>query len=402
MLACLQDPDLWQEFFNYKQSLQLLTKREEAALQTFLDEKRYLPIASGIAAGTYVFSCPERKALNKLGSAKKRIVYTYTGNETLVLKLLAFLLHRYDSELSPNCYAFRQHIGPRRAFADVLSNPALSQLCSFKSDITNYFNSIDITLLEPILRRVIPDEKLVDFLLRLLQDDRALWQGEVIHEKKGVMAGTPIAPFLANLYLMEMDAYFHRQGVCYARYSDDIILFDAAEQMPAHIAAYRGFLEKYRLQTNPAKEQFTHPGEAWTFLGFSYDSGRIDISAVAVKKLMGKIRRAARSLRRWMLAKEADPERALRAFNKKFNRKFYAAQLGRELCWARWFFPLINSTDALHRIDSYMQECQRFLVTGRHNKANYDKVPYETLKRCGYRPLVSAYYQRQTDKKRAT
>ncbi|MBR0531550.1 MAG: group II intron reverse transcriptase/maturase, partial [Bacteroidales bacterium] len=41
---------------------------------------------------------------------------------------------------------------------------------------------------------------------------------------RGVMAGTPTAPFLANVYLMEVDHHFEGEGVIYARYSDDIII----------------------------------------------------------------------------------------------------------------------------------------------------------------------------------
>ena len=40
------------------------------------------------------------------------------------------------------------------------------------------------------------------------------------------MAGTPISTFLANLHLAHMDHYFADAGILYARYSDDIILFD--------------------------------------------------------------------------------------------------------------------------------------------------------------------------------
>ena len=107
---------------------------------------------------------------------------------------------------------------------------------------------------------------------------------------------------------------------------------------------------------------------------------------------MGRIRRSARSLRRWMLRKEAEPERALAAFNRKYNAKFYSRE-GRELCWSRWFFPLLTTDTSLRRIDAYMQQYQRYLVTGRHNKASYARVPYAMMKANGYRPLVAAYYK---------
>ena len=395
MLELLNDYNTWCEFLEYRLSHKLMTKRDEAYFRKFVEERKYEAIATGLLDGTYAFSCPERKEVNKMGSAKKRVVYIFKENENMLLKLLSYLLHRYDDKLCDNCYAFRCNTGAHKAFLNILDYPDINNMWCFKSDITNYFNSIDVSLLAPIMRKVIDDVPLLNFLLALLTDDRAHRGNEIIHEPKGVMAGTPISPFLANLYLMEIDKYFSLNNICYARYSDDIVIFDTEGRIQEHISVYRSFLEKYNLRTNPAKESLVKPGEQWTFLGFSYCENKIDISPAASEKLVGKIRRASHSLRRWMIKKEALPQYALKAFNRKFNRKFYAQQLGHELCWSRWYFPLINCTGSLQYIDSYMQECQRYIVTGKHNKANYAKVPYEILRQCGYRPLVTEYYRQK-------
>ena len=137
------------------------------------------------------------------------------------------------------------------------------------------------------------------------------------------------------------------------------------------------------------------PGENWSFLGFQYSRGVIDISPIAVRKLMDKVRRYSRSLRRWGIKNKVSQEKLLVIFNRKFNRKFYDTQSGRQLCWCRWYFPMINTDQTLHLIDFYLQDWQRYLVTGKHNKANYRRVSYELLKECGYRPLVAAYYKRK-------
>ena len=393
MLKQLCDHALWQEFLQYKLQNALLSPTEEKALREFIETKRYLPVAQQVAEGTFRFSVPEKKELNKLGSQKKRVVYCFPEEENMLLKMLCWLLYRYDGAVSENCYSFRQNTGARKAFLQMANAEGIDSLYGFKADISNYFNSIDVSLLLPVLQQVIADDPpLLQLLTDLLCDDRALWQGEILHEPRGVMAGTPTSPFFANLYLREMDEYFASRGVLYARYSDDILIFAKKDELEHCIAAYRAFLEKYRLSSNPAKEQRFAPGEAWSFLGFSYHGGVIDISDVAVRKLMDKISRAARSLRRWMVKKDAAPERALRAFNRKFNRKFYNTEAGKELCWCRWYFPIINTPKTLHFIDAYMQQWQRYIVTGKHNKSNYKKVPYSMLTACGYRPLFSAYY----------
>ncbi len=393
MIEQLMNHELWQEFYAYKTAKKLLSPGEERFLRDYVENRKYEDVCKRVLAGGFHFSVPEKKELNKLGSAKKRVVYRFPDAENMLLKMLSYLLYRYDDIIPDNCYSFRKNTGARKAFLKMIAQPNISEKYGFKADISNYFNSIDTTLLIPMLEKIITDDDaLLGLLKDFLSDDRALWQGEIIHEQRGVMAGTPTSPFFANLYLKEMDEYFQSQNALYARYSDDILIFSEKDTLDAHIEAYREFLKKYRLTSNPAKEQRILPGEKWSFLGFEYHLGVIDISNVAARKLLDKIRRSARSLRRWMLKKNASAERTLKAFNRKFNKKLYETEAGRELCWCRWYFPVITTTRSIHYIDQYMQNWQRYIVTGKHNKANYKKVPYAMLTRCGYRPLVSAYY----------
>ncbi len=394
MLEKLGQHEVWLEFLEYKCSRDLLDPTEREELTDFIENRDYLPLTDRIMEESFAFGIPERRELNKLGTSKKRVVYTFSSEENMILKLLAYLLYHYDGRLAPNCYAFRRNTGVRRAFTDLVQDPAVSSLWCYKTDISNYFNSIDTAILSDLLCQVVDDDPpLLRLLLSLIGDDRAVWNGQVIRETRGVMAGTPTSPFLANLYLAEVDFHFAREGIRYARYSDDIIIFDYHGRLMEHRAVLKDYFDRYRLTINESKEQVIEPGGAWSFLGFQYKDGVIDIAPATVRKLMGRIRRAARSLRRWMLRKEAEPERALKAFNRKFNTKFYSRN-GRDLCWSRWFFPLLTTDGSLRRIDAYMQQYQRYLITGRHNKASLAKVPYTMLKQCGYRPLVSAYYRK--------
>ncbi|NLB28494.1 MAG: hypothetical protein GX819_06070, partial [Clostridiaceae bacterium] len=70
------------------------------------------------------------------------------------------------------------------------------------------------------------------------------------------------------LYLAEVDFYFARSKVRYARYSDDIILFDSYGRLMEHRAVLRQFFDQYRLVVKESKEQVIEPGHAWYFIGF--------------------------------------------------------------------------------------------------------------------------------------
>ncbi len=200
MIEKLLCHEVWLEFLEYKTGKKLLSGREEAHVRDFIENKKYLPVVQQVVSGSFRFSAPEKRELNKIGSEKKRVVYCFPDEENLLLKMLAYLLYRYDGEICENCYSFRKEGGARNAFMKMKHAYDECGQYGFKADISNYFNSIDTSLLLSMLRTVITDDApLLQLLTDLLSGDEAIWQGVTIHEPRGVMAGTPTSPFFANL-----------------------------------------------------------------------------------------------------------------------------------------------------------------------------------------------------------
>ena len=394
ILEELGDPGVWQVFLAYKIEKSRLSKKDEAFLRDFIEREDYKPVTESISGEDFCFSTPGKRLLNRHGKGKKRVVYTFSERENTVLKLIAFLLYRYDAALPPNCYSFRKHYGVKKAITTITQEKGLAGKYSCKLDIKNYFNSIDIGLLLPLLREALPDDKpLYFFFEKLLTADRAFFNGEVITEKRGAMAGTPVSQFFANIYLAEMDRFFLDRKILYARYSDDIIFFaDSREILEKYLETVKAFLAKYHLELNPDKVKITEPGGKWDYLGIAFDSGRIGLSDAALKKIKGKVRRKARSIYRWKTRKEAGDEKAMTVFSRVMNKKLFGSGGEDEFTWARWFFPLISADTDLRLIDSYIQEYMRYISSGRFNKTNY-RTRYGDLKKRGYRSLVNEYHR---------
>ena len=155
MLDLLTDSALWQEFYNYKEADGHMGKTELAALQAWIDQAGYQSVADNIRAGR-PFPHPCRKDLSKLGSDKKRVVYTYPEDENRVLKLLTFLLQReYDHLFADNLYSFRPRKGVRDAVLRLIRTKGISEMWSYKVDIRNYFNSVPIERLLPLVERTL-------------------------------------------------------------------------------------------------------------------------------------------------------------------------------------------------------------------------------------------------------
>ncbi len=392
ILDRIADKACWAEFLEYKKIGGHLSAFEERKLASFVESEAYLPIAERIMEGE-PFPLPTAKKINKKATGKKRTVFVFDEAENYVLKLIAYLLHGYDAIFPRGLYSFRRSVGVKHAISSIVSNKNIGDFYSYKVDIQDYFNSVNPAEITALVRHYLADDpRLATFIEALLLEPCALCEGKATETKKGIMAGMPLSGFLANLYLMEMDEWFAGRNIIYARYSDDIIVFaQTGEEILLCEQTIKGFLSAKGLAVNGTKEVHTAPGEPWEFLGFSFDGGKIDISAVALQKMKDKIRRKARALVRWKNKAGATDERAIRAFIRHFNAKFFDNPKENELTWCRWYFPTLTTAESLHILDEYMLSSIRYIATGKHTKANYS-LRYEAIKDMGYRSLVNAYY----------
>ena len=392
MLTQLSQPECWERFYTYKMSADF-RNIDEKALRSFIDRKGYMPVCEAVAAGK-PFPLPRKCVISKMSSRKTRTVYTYPDAENTVLKLLTYLLLRkYDGLFSTGLYSFRPGRNAKDAFRRLAYAPGVGKMYAYKVDISDYFNSVPVEKLLPVLRAALSDDSpLYDFLAGLLTEPQVLENGRTVTERKGIMAGTPLSSFYANLYLAALDRQFAERRVLYVRYSDDIIVFGSSmEQVQEYADEIRAFLQNAELAVNPAKECFFAPEDGFVFLGFFARDGKVDIAPASLVKLKAKMRRKARALMRWRQRMELSGEKAAAAFIRIFNRKLFEHAGEHELTWTRWFFPVINTTESLQIIDRYAQDCLRWLISGTRTKARYN-VRYDDLKALGYQSLVHRFY----------
>jgi len=386
------DKATWETYFEYKVAQGNLHRDDRDDLRAFIDNEEYLSVFSRLKNGGG-FSPPKKLLINKTKVGRKRVVYVFEREENYILKLIAFLLHDYDGIFAPNVYSFRKDRHVKIAARHILAIPHLDERYVFKLDISDYFRSVDVQKVLSVLETVLDDDKELFVLLRdLLSDDRVCFDGDILTEQKGILPGAPVSGFLANLYLNELDWRFYREGMPYMRYSDDIIIFAEDEQaMLSAASEIKATLCDKGLTVNHDKEVITPPHEKWTFLGFSYHEGVVDICEVSAQKLKAKMRRKTRALARWASKKGRPGVYAAKAFVKRFNAKLFDNPAAGELTWTRWYFPVINTADTLKTIDAYMQDCIRVLATGKHTKGRFS-FSYDDIKALGYRNLVNEFY----------
>lgn len=385
--------ELWKAFLENREQKVSFPERFRKQLEKIIDEKLYTGFAEEIRTGRFYERIPVKKLVAKSGKTKKRTVYYYTGITGCLLKFINWRLSQYSGLFSADLYSFSDTRNAKSALAKLLEIKDLKKYYIYKIDISDYFNSIDQEILIPELEEALPDRELTDFFRKVLTKHTFTFEGEIIHEDPGAMAGLPFAGFFANFYLRGMDEFFHEAGYHYFRYADDIMVLCRDQDDCVYVKdVIDSFLRQRRLRINHDKEKLYLPGESFEFLGFLFDPPKVDLSGVAFRKIKARIRRQARSIRRWMLKKDVDVRAALKVMIRKFDRKFFGTQPG-ELCWAVWYFPWITTDETIRQVDRYLQQEIRYIATGRHSDRNYKAVSYEDMKRLGYRSLVNEYYR---------
>ena len=382
----LRSPELWDELLARGEGYGRWGRRKLAAYRELLAGGEVGRRVEDYAAGRLTLGPPRRRLLNK-ADGRKKVVFTFAPADELVLKALNRILQTTTAaDHSRLCHSFQPGRGPRTAYRDIRRIRGLQGLHCLHLDVRDYFNSIPVEpLLASLPRTIVDDEPLHGLLARTLRDQRVLSGDEVLLDPhKGVMAGTPLAPLLSNLYLRALDGAFEEARIPFLRYADDMVVFGTEQDVISHGADIERRLAAFGLELNARKTRLSAPGQPWEFLGLRYERGSLDLATNTIAKLRRRARRIARRARR-----RPDPARlAVR----RLNRRLYGVG-GRstDFTWASWFFPLLTGDATLRRLDSLIQEQLRFAVTGVHSRRNFKEVSYERLRGVGYVPLVSAY-----------
>ena len=131
ILEQLSDPQRWEEYYRYKTGL-VCPQEDTAKLRAFIDSQAYLPVCASLQRGER-FPLPRKSVISKLGSEKKRIVYTYPDAENTVMKLLTYLiLRQYDGLFCDSLYSFRPEHTAKDAIRALRKTPGLRQMYAYK------------------------------------------------------------------------------------------------------------------------------------------------------------------------------------------------------------------------------------------------------------------------------
>jgi len=368
---------------------------QHAEMEAYLYSEEYPADLERLKKGDYFFSAPFHYRIAKNASGKKRDVYALKGRDLYILRMVSWILHDYDSTMfPPGLYSFRRNVHAKDFLKKIRSFHNLDRFWIIKTDVSNYVGSIVPEKIIPRLEEMWPNDPALLGLLKFLLLRRECIEpdGSVVACEPGGLGGLPVANYFMNVYLMEMDWYFNMRSPLYCRYSDDIVILARdREEAEAYLKKFYGILDEKQLYTNPNKTELIEPGGSVEILGFQVSNGLVDLSDHAVEKIKRKIRIRANRLLRYKKRAHLEDKVVGEKMVRFCNRVFFGTFLPHELCWARWYFPIITTTEGLNQVDRYVQDAIRLVMNGSMHKRRYN-VRYEDLQALGYRSLVHAYY----------
>ncbi len=151
---------------------------------------------------------------------------------------------------------------------DVIKHNNQGFVYILKTDIKNYFPSINRKRLLKILSYYVRDRKLKSFLINYLNNT----------DLSGIPQGPPLSPTMANLYLHSLDQYLSkRKKIKHFRYVDDILIFAKnKEDLKQTYKFINIFFKKLGLKMHPLNSEKTKIGV--------FANGKIDVLGIICKK----------------------------------------------------------------------------------------------------------------------
>jgi len=337
-------------------------------------------------------------------NGKTKCLYIYPWEEKIVDTVLyRSLTKKFDSYFSNQSFAYKPS-GSGVDFCQHKIKKFLNQYDTvyvIKRDISNFFPSINHTVLKEKVKEIITDP----FILKLL-DQRIEFQyytndTDIETAKVGIPFGTPIACFLANLFLDGVDKTFDKQeNVGYFRYADDFLIATPDREKALELISLfeEEVVVKRKALCKPSHHQnliltkekleddvFTSVTK-FKHLGLEFRADKtVGLSRDKVRKILNLVKRKFKVSTRLYkkLSLEKRVEKLIELTNEVITEGLKSVAI------IDYYLKHVSDENQLRMIDRYIAETILATATRRgYKKSNFKLYPYKKMRDFGLFSLV--------------
>lgn len=254
-------------------------------------------IITNILKDNYIPEPIKRIEIDKPNSDKTRPIGLSAIKDKLVQKVIYANINPYfDKILSSNSYAYRPFITTINALDKVSLYLKQENFIILKTDIKDFFETIDQDILLSILVEHIEDRSLIRVISLFLQIggfDKTIYK----NHKIGIYQGDILSPLLSNIYLNVMDKYLEKKSIIFVRFADDFVLFFKDKKIAStQLKSLKKFLDKnLKLSLSKEKTHITHINDGFTFLGVHFEGKTKTVDNDRFQKSLSKLHQLSKN-----------------------------------------------------------------------------------------------------------
>jgi len=243
-----------------------------------------------ILKGAYTPEPLKKIEIDKEGSDEKRPIALSAIKDKLTQRVLYKELNPYfDKEFSDKSYAYRPDKSTIKAINRVTQFLNEKLHIIVKTDIDNFFESIDHDILLQILAFHITDKRLIRLISLFVQTGGFKSMNYDEHDM-GVHQGDILSPLLSNIYLDAMDKYLEKHSVAFVRYADDfVMLFHSQTEAKERLEKLKTYLSSMKLTLEESKTAIVHISDGFTFLGVNFQGRNRNVDNERLQKSISKL-----------------------------------------------------------------------------------------------------------------
>ena len=233
--------------------------------------KNLQEIITSIVTGTFSPEPLKKIEIDKPNSDEKRPIALSSIKDKLIQKVLYTALRDYfETTFSDKSYAYRQGKSSLKAINRTTQFIQEKNFWILKTDIDNFFETINHDKLLKILDKQINDKRVIKLISLFIQTG-GFKSFDYLEHIEGVHQGDILSPLLSNIYLDLMDKFIEKLDISHVRYADDFVLLFQDENIAIKTKVLlETFLKTLDLNLENTKTQISHIKDGFVFLGVHF------------------------------------------------------------------------------------------------------------------------------------